>query len=222
MQTYATIAGIEAQPLHVSVPTTGPWYATGELVTATAVAGAARVQIGSLELAGTVRDHGAWALRGGVLVVGGADGWARDVSARHYHSDAGVRAQLVVSDLASEVGETLGNFSTSRERVGVDYVRARGPASRALRLAVGDAAWWVDYDGVTHVGRRPRAEIDGAYEVLSCDPRTRTAVVATDDLGRVQVGSVLRERLPAPLVVWSLDLTVQGGEVRAHVWGGPA
>ncbi len=220
MQTFATIGGLEAQPLRVQVPASGPWYATAGLVSAAALSGSVQVRIGALELRGTVRDHGSWALRGGVLVVGGADGWARDVAARHYHSDAGVRAQLVASDLASEVGEILGDCAAERERVGIDYVRARGPAARVLRLAIGSASWWVDYEGITHVGRRVQTEIVGAYEVLSADPRTRTAVVATDDLGRIRVGSVLRERLPEPIVVRSLDLSVRGGEVRAIVWGG--
>jgi len=220
MRPYATIGGLEAQPMRVKASATGPWYATAELVGPAPLSGMVDVHLGALELRGTVRTHGAWALRGGVLVVGGADGWSSTVQARHYHSDAGVRADLVARDLARDVGETMGDCTPGRERVGADYVRARGPAARALVLAIAGAGWWVDYDGTTQVGSRPRAEVVGSYEVLSADPRSGTAVVACDDFGRIRIGSILRERLPAPLVVWSVDMVVAGGEVRAHVWGG--
>lgn len=222
METFASIAGIQAEPLLIRVPPTGPWYAEGELETDTPIAGAVDVVVGSVTFKGSVDVSGAFGSRGGARVVAGAGSWASTVAKKHYHSDGGVRASLVAGDLAREIGETLASTITpGSDRVGIDFVRALGPASRVLRQAIGSASWWVDYDGVTQIGTRTAEEVSGAYEVLTADPRARTATVAVDSVDTIRVGSILRDKLPAPLVVWGLAIVVGAGKVRIDVWGGP-
>lgn len=221
MTTFATVAGIQAEPLKIRVPPSGPWYAEGELETDTVLEGRVEARVGEVSFRGAVDVHGAFGGRGGVRVIAGAGRWAATVAKKHYHSDNGVRAALVAGDLAREVGETLASeIVPGSERVGIDFVRADGPAARALRQAIGSASWWVDYDGVTQIGTRTPSEVSGAYEVLTADPQRRTAVVSVDSVDTIRVGSVLRDKLPTPLVVWSLTIIVDGG-VRIAVSGYP-
>jgi hypothetical protein len=157
-----------------------------------------------------------------IRIAGGAAGWGRAVAKRGYHNDAGVRALLVAQDAASEVGETLGSFVPVRERIGSDYAREAGPASRALSRVIGNTAWWVDYAGVTQVG--PRAERvlpAAAYNVVAFDPAARTATLIADDPTTIQVGATLSDGIDRPSVIRELEITATGSEpLRFHVWLG--
>lgn len=219
--TFAHVAGVSAEPLTIRVPPSGPWYAEAELESDTPIAGRVDVMVGSVTFKGSVDVHGRFGSRGATRVVAGAGSWASTVTKKHYHSDAGVRTSLVAGDLAREVGETLANsIFPGSERVGIDFVRAKGPASRALRQAIGTASWWVDYAGITQVGRRVPTEVTADYEVLTADPHARTATISVDSVDAIQVGSILRDKLPDPLVVWGLTIRVAAGKVRIEVWGG--
>lgn len=226
MDTYTSIAGIEASRIAVRVPPAGPWSCRADLVDDTILSGPVTIRIGTLELLGTVRQHGSWGMRGGVVVVGGADGWSRPVSARHYHSDAGVSTSLVVTDLARDAGETMGMIESSRQRLGRDFARLSNdieghpiPAARILRSIIAPSPWWVDYRGATHVGPRHASEIATPYTVISARPQDRYAQIAIDDLGAIRIGSIVRETLPRPIMVTSMAITVADGAARIAAWG---
>lgn len=209
--------------LSVHVSNVGPWHADLEFEGAPELEGQVVIEVGSLKLSGTLHPaaNGTFGLQRKGLVIAGAGGWGSEVGARHYHNDAGVKARTIAEDAARAVGETIGTLVPTSERVGVDYVRQAGPASRALEDAIGGAPWWVDYDGVTQVGPRPaRALADTAYEVLAFDPRTRLATLAVDDPSSVQIGSVLSERLDAPLTVREVTIRVTPEELRVLAWCG--
>jgi hypothetical protein len=148
------------------------------------------------------------------------------VERKGYHNDAGVKALLVAQDAAREVGETLGSFAPTSERVGADYAREAGLASTALSRVIGPgAAWWVDYAGVTQVGQRPSSVLPGAsYQVLDFNPSERTATLLADDPTRVTVGATIVDGIDQPSVVRELEITASGdGPLRIHVWlGGEA
>lgn len=244
---YATIEGLPCARLVIHVPAVGAWFADVDLYDPASLSGQVTIDVGGTRFVGTIElDHsGEWQTATQVRVIAGGGGWGRLLPARAYHSDSppgpggeiivddeigpgdgptnlpGVYASTIATDAAREAGETLGDFAPRSERVGIDYVRPAGPASRALEDSAGGITWWVDYDGITHVG--PRTETQpyaDAYSVLSYDPRSRTAVLALDDLSIVQPGAVLdSSRLEEPLVVREVEIEI-GDVARVTVIGG--
>lgn len=221
---WATLGGERIRSGRVHVPGVGVWHAEIEMEGDPALSGAHTLALGTLRLAGTVDDarSGRNAQVARYTLVGGGGGWSRILPARSYHSDAGVRAATVAQDAAREAGETLADVRPSAEMVGVDYVRSRGPASVALADVAAGVPWWVDFEGRTHVAPRAEADADpDAYEVLEVDPAERVVTLAVDDLRRVGIGSVLRERLDEPLTVRSMEIEIDdGGSVRVRAWCG--
>lgn len=220
---FARLAGQPLLTVRLVVPNVGPWYADCELVGAPELAGSVTLSLGALELRGTIsRQHdGTFGLRRKCRVVAGAGGWGRELAAKPYHNDAGVRGRIVAEDAARAVGETLGTFVPRSERLGADYAREATAASVALEASAAGAPWWVDYAGTTHVGPRPAVAVAStAYEVLAYDPMTRLVTLAVDDVGAVGVGAVLTERLDGPQTVRDLEITVAEEGVRVIAWCG--
>jgi hypothetical protein len=206
----------------VHVPARGVWWADVDLEGDPDVSGRVTLTLGQLELSGTILESqaGTHGLQRRVRLAGGAGGWGTVLRARAYHSDAGVQARTIVEDAAREAGEELGNISPAVERIGPDYVRQAGPASRVLEDAIGGVPWWVDYDGKTQVGPRSSAAAEGSsYEVLEYEPRARLVTLAVDDLRAVGIGTVLSDRLDAQQTVRELELDV-ADVVRVRAWCG--
>lgn len=219
----ATVNGERATSVCVHVPWLGVWWADVELEEAPDVSGAVTIALSGLELRGTVvaAQAGTDNLRRTLRVVGGAGGWASLLPAKSYHNDASIRARTIIEDAAREAGETLGDVAPALERIGADYVRQAGPASRALEDVAGGAPWWVAYDGRTHMGTRPSVEGDVSLEVLEYDPRSRLATLVVDDLSTVGIGYVLStSRLDELQTVRELELNVQADQVRVKAWCG--
>src|SRR5690606_38661683 len=86
--------------------------------------------------------------------------------------------------------------------LGIDYARTAGPAAMTLADVAGTASWWVDFEGQTRVGTRvPTEASPGTYEVLDVVPDERLVTLACDDLREIGIGTILSERLDAPMTV---------------------
>lgn len=212
---YAAVAGHRATALRITVGTVGPWVAECSLEDDSDVMGRVDVTVGDLTLSGTVSTSNSGVFGGErkVVVIGGANGWGVSVPAKDYHNDARVKASTVAEDAARAVGETIGAFVPVNDRVGIDYVRQVGPASRALEDVAGGAPWWVDYKGVTNVGPRNGSTTD-AYEVLAYDPGSQRVTLGVESPGDVVVGSILSKGLDGAKVVRQLEIIADAGEVR--------
>lgn len=224
---YISVNGERVIGLCLTVPNIGPWIADVDLEGNKQLEGRVTLRIDDgLSLEGTLAPprSGEYALQSRAQIVGGAGGWNKLVPAKDYHADNGVKTKLVAEDAARVVGETLGTFIPSSERLAVDYVREASSAARALDDARGGAPWWVDYAGITHVGPRPETSlVDSDYEVLSFDARDQIATLAVHDPGIIRIGSVLTKGLDGPHVVRYFELTVSASEMRIRAWcGGPA
>jgi hypothetical protein len=220
---YAGVNGHRCTAVRLTVGNAGPWIADVDFEGEPDVAGRVTLKLGALELVGTIvaTATGTFGLQRRARIVAGADGWGAEVAAKQYHNDAGVKGKLVADDAARAVGETIGTFIPASERVGRDYARQVGAASRALEDVIGDVAWWVGYDGVTHVGPRPATPLDGkAYTVLAYDPRDRYVTLAVDDPGAVRIGSILTERLDGAHTVRSFEVRITAEEMRVRAWVG--
>jgi len=225
--TYVSANGHTCDRARVTVGYVGPWTAELHLPSDVELTSPVTLRIGALTLVGAPVPgmNGTYAEQRTVRIAGGAAGWSQTVGGKGYHNDAGVKAQLVAQDVASAVGETLGSFVPTSERVGSDYAREAGPAARALSNVIGTgAAWWVDYAGVTQVGQRVQsALVSKSYQVLSFNPSERTATLIADDPSTITVGALLVEGIDAPSVIRELEITANGDEpLRFHVWLGGA
>src|SRR4051794_7001796 len=182
---YVTVNGARVRRMGLTVGNVGAWVADVDFEGDPKISGGATIKIGEgLGLKGTIvtARSGTFGSQYRARIVAGAGAWANLLTPKQYHNDAGVKAQLVAADAARELGESLGTFVPTQERVGLDYVRQAGPGSRVLEDVVGGAPWWVDYDGVTHVGQRPSSALaSAAYQVLAFDPRDRIATLAVPD-----------------------------------------
>lgn len=220
MSIQATINGVPTTRMVLRRPWSGVWSVVADLDSRVDIlTGRATVQIGDVAMVGTFVPSlsGSFQLQSKVVVVGGNAGWRQSIARDHEHSDAGVRARNIITKLAGQVGETLGTVALDAV-LGADYVRVRGPASKAMDHVCG-GAWWVDDAGVTQVGPRPEAEVVGVYEVLSYEPRWRVATVTVDRVDQVVPGSVLRNRLDTPVVVREVEATIVDGRVRLECFG---
>ena len=216
------LGGVPAARCTLTIPAVGPWYADVDLVDDTALSGRVTLEAAGLSLVGTIdpRHDGTQSAVRRTRVVAGGGAWGRALGPKHYHNDAGVRALLVAQDAAREAGETLGTFAVAGS-VGVDYVRASGPASASLVEVIGETPWWVDYAGVTQVAARSTTTPTvGSYVLEDYDPRSRVATLALDDLSAVPVGSVLSEGLDTPQTVRELVVDVTPEATRARAWCG--
>lgn len=223
MTVYAAIEGHRITAARLRVANVGPWTLEADLEGAPELSGRVNVEFGDLALSGTVDPSsvGVFGLQTKVRIIAGAGGWSSPVTAQHYHNDARVKARTVAEDAARAVGEVIGGFVPTSERLGVDYVRQATTAATALEDAAAGAVWWVDLAGVTHVGPRPSASVEaGAVEVLAYDPRERIVTLAADDLGAVGIGSVLSEHLEGPQTIRDYTIELAPESVRIVAWCG--
>ncbi|WP_437606252.1 hypothetical protein WMF20_35370 [Sorangium sp. So ce834] len=221
MALFASVNGYRVLSAALYVPHAGLWYADLDVDLAQGLSGAAVVNLGALELRGTVNvsRSGAFQERSRVRVVAGAGGWLKRCKPREFHNDAGVTVRSAVTALAADVGETF-DPTTLSGRLDAVFVRQAAPASRVLEQILGDTPWWVDYQGITRAGQRPRVETpEKAYQLLDFDERAKVAELALDDPGAVVVGSVLRGRLARPLLVRELRIEMSKNTLRASAVG---
>lgn len=217
---YIGVNGQRLTTVKLTVGNSGPWIADVDFESDPQIEGRVELTIGEgLKLSGTIapRSSGAHGLQRRARIVAGAGAWGNAVSAKQYHNDAGVKASIVADDAARAVGEQIGSLVPAAERIGRDYVREVGPASRALEDVLGGVPWWVDYAGVTHAGTRPPVALEPkAYTVLAYDPRDRIATLAMDDPGRMSIGAIITA--DGPQIVRSFEVRVAANEARVMAW----
>jgi hypothetical protein len=220
---YAKLAGKTCTTVRVVVGNVGPWFAECEVESDVAISGQVTLEISGQKFVGTVDANrsGTYGNDRKVRLVAGGGGWSRLLAAKNYHNDTRIKAKTVAEDAAREAGETLGDFVPAEERIGVDYVREAGLASRVLEDVVGGVPWWVGYDGVTRVGTRATSKVaEKSYEVLAYDPVMRRVTLGVTDVAEVLIGSIVSKQLEAPQTIRELEIHLDAGELRINAWCG--
>lgn len=221
--THALINGHRATAVHAHIPIRGPWFADVAMESTPGLSGRVTIDLGEVQLVGTIDDRyaGAFGAQDRYRVVAGGGGWDRLLPKKHYHNDAGVRPITIAQDAAREAGETLGTFEPGILQVGNDYSRQVGPASQTLDAAIGEVDWWVDYAGLTQVGTRPSSAAQpGSYQLLEYDPINRLAVLALEDISRIGIGSVISTDLAAQQTVREIEIRITAESARVFAWVG--
>lgn len=223
-EVFASVGGYPCQRIELSEPARGVWFVDALLADAQVLTGRVEVVIGGMRLSGTVAQEysGGAATTGGrkVRVVAGGGGWGSLLPRRTYHSELGVRTRTVAQDAATAAGETLGAFAPAAERLGVDWVREAGTASRALEWAAGGVSWWLDRQGVTHVGARAAVNPAGAYQLLTYDAGDRLVTLTADDPAIFGPGTLISDRLESPLTIREYRVLVESGKLTLEGWCG--
>ena len=147
-------------------------------------------------------------------LLGGAGGWQKTVPEKAFHNDAGVMSSAVLATTAIEVGETVVDLVPVQ--LGVDYVRAAGPASNVLT----GRDWYVDLQGNTIIGARPTAPAPKTIEVLSWDGGQQKAEIACDEV--LVPGTSITDDRFGTIIVRDVEQEFADGHARATAWCGPA
>lgn len=211
---FARLGSVACETLKLTVPNRGQWFADVELTDEATFSGRVQLRVGETTLSGTVVPgmSGEFGLQKFFRVVGGAGEWGKLLGARAYANDAGVKARTIAEDLARETGETLGSFAPEETSVGAHFLRDAAPASQTLEAAIGTAAWWVDFAGVTHIGAREERAVSGV-EVEHHHPARGTLSLHLDEIASVFVGGQVRaENLPEPVTITEYEITLRSGK----------
>jgi hypothetical protein len=154
----ATLAGAAVSKARVQIPAYGVTWADVDLVEDAKLSGAVVLQIADVSIACTVVSGGAVNGRAAYRVAAGGGGWGKEIAARAYADDMGIKVASIAGDAAAAVGERVEGFPTTR--LGPHFARALLPASWVLH-EVAPRNWRVDFDGVTRFGLRAPSTYTG-------------------------------------------------------------
>lgn len=212
-----TINGLEVASMDWAASWNGPWTGDVELMSTARENPAGRVTLVSVDgiaLVGTVdAEHsGVFADKRHVRIVGGADGWRKNVRSQHYNSSIGVQLREVATTTAAEVGELV--VMLVEKVVGLDFARREDVASQVFADAAVD--WWVGVDGATRVGKRPSLPAPDGFRVLDWDAAASTMTFKASVL--VEPGTVIVDERFGRRVVRRVEAVVSNGSVTGTLW----
>ena len=207
----ATLNGMVCTRVEVHLPAWGLWWADCETDGDSSVPGSASIQLADLTLRGTVVSGGARHGRGSWRIVGGAGGWSKPLPQKSYANDAGVKIGKVLSDAATECGETIENAPTGV--LGPAFARLSGPASAVLNLTC-PQSWYVAEDGVTRFGRRQGVSIPASVARGRVDFSSCSVELMADSIATILPGCTC-EGITAVDVVHTLD----ANRLRSTIYG---
>jgi hypothetical protein len=207
--------GMQVKSAKVYEPWSGVWTADldVDLELPIAPTGKAVLVLGTSARVCTVDPDasGLFGAHARVRVIGGGGGWHKEVSALHYHNDAGVLSTAVIASTAAAVGEVATDAIPSR--LGADFMRSAGPASRVLA----GRDWHVDpTTGTTLVAPRIPFPALPTLEILEWDPKERVATVASDE--PVTPGTILIDPRFGTTTIRDVEATFDADGARATCW----
>ncbi len=211
----STLGGHRVTSARATIPAWGAWYADASVDGEVTLSGAVELKIADLSLKGTVLSGGPDKGRSLFRIVGGNGAWGKELPAKSYANDAGVKLSTVLVDAANEAGESLLSSSIPDERVGPAFVRPAGPACRVLEQ-LAPSGWYVGEDGVTRIGKRSTSKLSTtAARTSRTDLARGTVTLAAESIKDILPG-VTTDGLEAVDV--EHEISAKGG-LRSTVWG---
>jgi hypothetical protein len=162
----------------------------------------ATVKIADLAFACTVLSGGSFEGKSRYRVVAGKGGWGKDIPAKPYNNDAGVKVSTVLRDAATACGETMGTMPTTIR--GPHFARDAGTASDILHL-LAPRGWYVDRDGVTQIGAWPAVTYTGDAARTRVDLARGVVELAAEALDNLLPGVTVDGHGPASDVEYELS-----------------
>jgi hypothetical protein len=213
------VGNTSAVSVRLIIPWVGAWLADVDLdLASTEVLPSGRVtaMVGSDTLMGTVDPFasGRFGEKARGRIIAGGGGWDRAVAARDFQNDAGLWSSAVLAATAAEIGESVVDATPILH--GSHFVRAAGAASKVFL----QRDWYVDAAGITRVGARTPVAAPADLDILSWDPTTRIAELASDSV--VWPGTVLTDTRFNTVTVRAVEQRFGEGRARALAWCGTA
>jgi hypothetical protein len=174
---FAALNGVPIVGGTLAVPLVGMWTADLRLASDQVQTGAASVTLGNLSLVGTIYRSSPFAGQTRARVIGGAAGWRSQVPAKAYGVTSGVSLKMILTDVATEVGESVSLPADTT--VGPFYSRPADLASFTLRTFC--PAWYIDTSGVTQIASWPVATVSTPFTVIDQRPDEGYVTIATED-----------------------------------------
>lgn len=215
----ATLNGYSTTKLRLPVPAWGLWWVDVDLAEPQALTGAAALVVAGQAMSGTIVSGGAAHGRAAYHIVGGAGGWGKVLPAKPYQDDGGVRLRTVLGDAARELGETLADMPNTL--LGPHYARPAATGTELLNL-LAPQNWFVDFAGVTHIGRRPATTYTGSAPRVRVDPIVPVIDLAIDSLAGLLPGVQVDGSAPATDVEFNLTPKRLTASVYSNASGLPA
>ena len=206
----ATLNGIACTSVSVHLPAWGLWFADCSLDREAALSGRVDLLVADLTLRGAIVSGGSWQGRSSYRIVGGTGGWCKPLPPKAYVNDAGVKISTVLTDAATECGETIEGAPAGV--VGLAFDRLSGPASAVLNL-VCPQSWYVGEDGLTRFGRRSSYTVPSTVARTAVDTSGGYVELASDSIAKLLPGAIV-DGATAVDVVHRLD----GGKLRSTLW----
>ncbi len=202
----ASINGLPISRLRAQVPDWGAWWVDLDCTSDEPQSGHVELSIGGETLHGTIVSGGVdTSARSRYRVVGGKGGWGKQLPPKPYLDDAGVKLSKVLEDVAREAGETIADLPATR--MGPHYARAGGVgwvAADTLNLLAAQN-WYVDFAGVTHVGKRASSKYEGDAPRTRIDHAVQVIELATDTISGLAPGIQVDGSRPATDVEYELN-----------------
>lgn len=214
-----TLAGRPATHARIWISKWGLPWAEVTLDDEHSLTGQVDLTVADLTMRMTVVSGGPSHGRSYYRLVGGAGGWGREIPAKGYATDAGVKLSTVLSDAASAAGETFGS-ALPTTRIGEAFVRAAAaegapPATAATVLQqLVPNAWYVAADGLTYLGARAASTASGYTLTEGPDLARGTATLAAESIAGIVPGLVVEG---IDVIDVMHELTPK--RLRSHVWG---
>ena len=214
-----SVGNASAVSVRLVIPWTGAWIADVDLDLASTEplpSGRVTAMAGTDTLVGTVEPaaSGRFGEKARIRIIAGGGGWDRSVTARDFQNDAGLWSSAVLAATAAEIGETV--IDATPILHGSHFVRAAGAASKVFAAR----EWHVDAAGITRVGTRMPTVAPVDLDILSWDPSTRIAELATESV--VWPGMVLTDVRFGAVTVRAVEQCFSEGRARAIAWCGIA
>jgi hypothetical protein len=236
---WSSLAGLQVVAGSVMIPWYGAWVAEISVAVTTAVPTTmVPLVIGDLTLQGTVYRQAAYAGARTALVVGGHGGWIKQVQARAYRLAGGVPLSMILGDVCTDCGETIGAATTAAiagQTVGPFFVREAAEASRTLSQ-LDLALWWVDSTGATQTTPRTTTTYAGSttdlahigpvtshFDVLDWQGATGKFQIGTEVMSDWMPGRTFTNaNVPTAQTVSLVTLDIQGsGSARVEILATP-
>jgi hypothetical protein len=210
MTGLASINGNTCTQARMQISAWGNWWLDVDMVDPVLLAGPVSIAFADIAAQGTIASGGVANGKAAYRIGGGALGWGKQLKAKGYANDAGVKLATVLGDAAQECGETLADIPATR--LGTNYARGGVPerssnSGSALLNALAPRNWYVDFAGVTHIGQRPTTIYTGAGARSRVDPQGAIIELATETIGALVPGVVVDGSQPASDIEYMLDAT---------------
>lgn len=197
----ATLGGAPVTSCLVQIPRWGCPWVSADLSGAVALTGRQTLQIADVSVACTVVSGGTFEGRSAYRLAVGAGGWGKEIDAKSYSDDAGVKVSTLLRDAALSAGETIEGLPTTR--TGPHFARRADMASSVLNLLAA-RAWRVGLDGVTRLGEYPPTTYTGNDTRTRVSPGSQVVEIAATSLAALVPGVSVDGSLPASDIEWEL------------------